>query len=188
MSFPANTSHHDALALADGSRLRLRPIDSGDRARVASLFARLSPESRYRQSRSPKSELTPRELSYLAEVDQVHHVVIAAVDESSGSIVGVSRYVQPADRPGTAGVAVVVIDELHGMGVGTALARRTAERACANGLVHLTATTRWEDRAARGRLRKLRFRVQASNCHEIEHLLELNCVASWILLLRKSAT
>lgn len=150
MSFPTNTSHHGAPALADGSRLRLRPIDSGDRASVAALFARLSPEARYRRFLSPKSELTPRELSYLTEVDQVHYVAIAAVDESSGSIVGVSRYVQPANRPATAG-----------------------ERwsTPASGLVHLIATTRWEKRAARGLLRKLRFGVQASNCHEIAHLL-----------------
>jgi hypothetical protein len=90
MSFPTDTSGHNAPTLADAGRLRLRPIDSSDRAGVAALFARLSPESRYRRFLSPKPRLTPRELSYLTEVDQVHHVAIAAVDELSGAIVGFS--------------------------------------------------------------------------------------------------
>lgn len=91
-------------------------------------------------------------------------------------MVGVSQYVQAVDRAGIAEVAVMVADELQGMGIGTALAAHTMERACANGLARLTATTLSESRPARALLKDLSFRVQVSNGTEIEHQLELNCL------------
>jgi RimJ/RimL family protein N-acetyltransferase len=163
------------LALAGGTQLRLRPVESGDRCGVAALFVGLSPESRYRRCFSAKPNLTSRELSYLTDVDHVHYVAIAAINERDGSIVGVSQYVQAADRAGVAEVAVMVVDEFQGMGIGTALAAHTVRRARANGVAHLTATTLWENRAARALLRNLRFRVQGSSGPKIEHQLDLDC-------------
>ena len=78
----------DTLVLGDGTRLALRPLGSEDRDGVAALFARLSPESRYRRFLSPKRELTPRELAFLTDIDHIHHEAIAAVDQRDGSIVG----------------------------------------------------------------------------------------------------
>ena len=74
----------NALVLADGTRLRFRPIGSGDRDGLAALFARLTPESRRRRFLSPKRELTPRELVYFTDIDHVEHEAIAAVDERDG--------------------------------------------------------------------------------------------------------
>ena len=164
----------DALVLTDGTRLRLRPIGTDDRDGLATLFARLTPESRRRRFLSPKRELTARELTYLTDIDHVRHEAIAAVDQRDGSIVGVGRYAGHADRPRVAELAVEVIDELHGMGIGTALARCTVQRARANGFALLIATTLWENRPARALLRRLEFRARASHGSEIEHELELD--------------
>jgi RimJ/RimL family protein N-acetyltransferase len=160
------------LILANGTRLALRPLSAGDRDGVAALFARLSPESRYRRFLSPKRELTPRELSYLTDIDHLRHEAFAAVDQRDESIVGICRYAQCADRPGVADLAVEVADELQNMGIGTALARHTVHRARENGFALLTATTLWENRPARALLRRLEFRAHASDGREIE--LELN--------------
>jgi RimJ/RimL family protein N-acetyltransferase len=164
----------DLLVLADGTRLALRYLGSADRDGLAVLFARLTPESRRRRYLSPKPELTPRELAFLTDIDHLSHEAIAAVDQRDGAIVGVSRYVHYADRAGVADVAVEVADDLHNMGIGTALARRTVQRACANGFTLLTATTLWENRPARALLRRLGFHVRASDGSEIEHGLELD--------------
>jgi protein lysine acetyltransferase len=145
-SCPAAT---DLLVLANGTRLRFRPISSDDRDRLARLFARLTPESRYRRFLSPKRQLTRHELVYLTDLDHVAHEAIAAVDQRDGSIVGVGRYAQYADRVAVADVAFTVADELQGMGIGTALARCLVDRARANGFTLLTATTLWENRPAR---------------------------------------
>ncbi|MBV8998231.1 MAG: GNAT family N-acetyltransferase [Solirubrobacterales bacterium] len=161
------------LVMADGTRLRFRPIGPDDRDGLAALFARLSPESRRRRFLSPKHELTPRELAYLTDIDHVTHEAIAAVDERDGSIVGVGRYAQVVDRAGVADVAVAVADDLQGMGVGTALATRTGQRARENGFALLTATTRVENRPARALLRRFGFCARTSHRGEIELELKL---------------
>jgi RimJ/RimL family protein N-acetyltransferase len=180
MPGPTSPDATNALVLADGTRLRLRAVGSEDRGGVAALFARLSPESRRRRFLSPKPELTRRELAYFTDIDHVHHEAIAAIDQRDGSIVGIARYVHDAGRPGSAEVAVEVCDELHGMGIGTALARRTVQRARANGFTLLTATTLWEHQPARALLRSLGFRARASHGSEIEHELELDPPRDWL--------
>jgi RimJ/RimL family protein N-acetyltransferase len=140
----------DTLLVADGTRLLLRPIGPDDRDRVAALFDRLSPQSRYRRFLSPKPEVTPRELERLANVDHTNHEAIAAVDPRDDSIVGVARYVRDEDGGDVAEGAIEVADAFRRMGIGTALASLTIQHPHANGLTSLTATTRWENRAARG--------------------------------------
>jgi RimJ/RimL family protein N-acetyltransferase len=164
----------DELVLGDGTRLALRPLKSNDRDGVAALFARLTPESRRRRFLSPKHELTPRELAYLTDIDHVQHEAIAAVDQLNGSIVGVSRYAHFSDHARVAEIAVAVADELQSMGIATALATRTVQRARANGFALLTATTLWENRAARALLRRLGFHGRCSHGSEIEFELELD--------------
>ena len=164
----------DQLELEDGRRLRIRPIEREDRDRFRGLFARLAPESRYRRYFPPKPELSERELSYLTDVDHVHHEALAAVDETDGSFVAAARYVQPPDQPGVADVAIEVADDLHSQGIGTALALRTLERARANGFTRVVATTLRENAAARALLRHLNFRQERARGREIELELELN--------------
>ncbi len=164
----------DTLVLDDGRQVRLRHLEAEDRDGLATLFARLTPESRRRRFLVPKAELTPRELARLTDIDHVHREAIAAVDQRDGSIVGVGRYAQYADRPWVGDVACEVADELHGMGIGTALGSCTVQRARANGFTLLTATTLWENRPARTLLRRLGFRARASHGSEIEHELKLD--------------
>ena len=163
----------DLLVLTNRTHLRFRPISSDDRDRLARLFARLTPESRYTRFLSPKRQLTPQELVYLTDIDHVTHEAIAAVDQRDGSIVGVGQYAQFADRVAVADVAFAVADELQGTGIGTLLAMCLVDRARANGFSLLTATTLWENRPARALLRRLRFRARASHISQIELELEL---------------
>lgn len=129
-------------------------------------------ESRRRRFLSPKPALTTRELAFLTDIDHVAHESIATVAQCDGSIVGVARYVRVADRPGMADVAVEVADETQSMGVGTELVARLLDRARANGLTLLTATTLWENRPARALIRRLGFQALASHGVEIELELE----------------
>jgi GNAT superfamily N-acetyltransferase len=165
---------NEVLVLADGTRLRLRPLVSEDRDGFAALFARLSPESRYRRFLTPKRELTPRELSDFTDIDHIRHEAIVAIDERDGAMVGVGRYVHVADRLKVADLAAEVTDEWQGMGIGTALTRHTVQRARDNGFALLTATTLWENRPARALLRRFEFHAYASDGSEIELELKLD--------------
>jgi RimJ/RimL family protein N-acetyltransferase len=162
------------LVLANGTRLRLRPVGPHDRDGVAELFARLGPKSRYRRFLLPTPELTPGEVSALTDVDHLCDEAVAAVDQRRGSIVGVGQYARDPDRPGSASVAFAVDDELQSMGIGTALARCTVARARASGFALLTATTLWENRPARALLRRLGFRACSSDGGVIELELTLS--------------
>jgi acetyltransferase len=164
----------ETLVLADGTRLQLGPIGADHRDGLAALFGRLSPQSRRLRYLGAKRELTPQELARLTDVDHVCDEAIVAIDERDGSIVGVARYAHIADRAGVAEVAAEVADDMQCLGIGTELARRTVDRARANGLTLLTATTLWENKPARALLRGLGFRPRESHGREIELELELS--------------
>jgi RimJ/RimL family protein N-acetyltransferase len=155
------------LTLADGTQLEFRPIGPGDKAALAAMFARLTPESRRRRFLSSKPELSPGELDYLTDVDHIGHEAIVAIDRDR-SIVGEARYASFRGQTGVADFAVVVADELQHMGLGTALAYRAVQRGRESGLSRLTATTLWENVAARALLWRLGFYARASAGHEIE--------------------
>src|SRR5947209_4437082 len=163
----------DPLVLADGRRLTIRPIEREDRARFSDLFRRLTPDSRYRRYLTPKPRLTRTDLDHLVDIDHFRHEALAAIDETDGSFVAAARYVQAPEQPGVAEVAVEVVDDLHGQGIGTALASHTLERARANGVTRVVATTLRENAAARALLRRLDFRARSSGDGQIELELEL---------------
>jgi GNAT superfamily N-acetyltransferase len=162
---------------SDVFAIRIEPLAAGNRAGVAALFARLSPESRRRRFLTPKPELADRELAFLTAVDHVRHEAVAAVDQCDGSIVGIARYVQYGDRTGSADVAIEVADQMQRIGIGTALMERLVERARVNGLDQLTATTLWENRPARALLRSAGFQARSSSGSEIDLELELGPAA-----------
>jgi RimJ/RimL family protein N-acetyltransferase len=153
--------------------IRVRPLEPSDRAGVAALFKRLSPESRRRRFLGPKPSLSDRELTHLTSVDHRWHEALAAVDERDGSILGVARYVRVSERPDAADGAIAVADEVQGRGIGTALVRCLIARARVNGFSVLTASTLWENRPARALLRGLGFQAQSSQGAVIELELEL---------------
>jgi RimJ/RimL family protein N-acetyltransferase len=163
--------------MGDGPEVSLRPLGPGDRDGLAALFARLTPESRYQRFLSPKRELTPRELTFFTDIDHLNHEAVAAIDRREDSIVGVARYVREADRPDAAEFAIEVADAFQRNGIGTALASLTIKRAQVNGFERLTATTLWENHAARRLLRTVGFRARNSRGREIEHELKLGDVA-----------
>jgi RimJ/RimL family protein N-acetyltransferase len=172
----------DALVLADGRRLTIRPIERHERDRDRRLFMRLTHESRYRRYLTPKPTLSERELDHLLDIDHVNHEALAAVDESDGSFVGAARYVRLMDQPDIADVAIEVADDVQRQGVGTALAIRTLERARANGLACVTATTLADNAPAHALLRLLHFRARTRRSHEIEYGLDLSSAETTAVL------
>jgi GNAT superfamily N-acetyltransferase len=120
------------LQLRDGERVAIRPIEPSDRAGLAEGFARVGPESRYRRFFAPKPALTERDLDYLTQIDHHDHEALLAIDLDTRDGVGVARYVRTGID--VAEPAIVVVDDWHGRGVGTALLRALAERARSEGI------------------------------------------------------
>src|SRR5712691_9428433 len=106
--------------LRDGSVVHVRPIEPGDKKLLRAAFDRLGAESRYRRFLHPVKQLSERELAYFTEVDHYDHEAVLTVGPHGTEPVGVARYIRLAD-PKAAEVAIAVVDDWHGRGVGTLL-------------------------------------------------------------------
>jgi RimJ/RimL family protein N-acetyltransferase len=153
--FSRMTAH--LLTLPGGERFMVRPIEANDKPAISDFFARLSEESRRRRFLGPKPRLSSRDLAFLTEVDQRRHVAIVALD-GAGAIVGVARYAAWVGEPERADMAVAVIDEWHGHGLGTALGDLLVTQARASGLAALTGSTLAFNSPAKALLKRLGFR------------------------------
>jgi RimJ/RimL family protein N-acetyltransferase len=123
------------VALKDGTPVTIRPIRPDDKPLLVDGLARLSEESRYRRFLSPISGFTEDQLRYLTEVDYHDHFAWVALHGEWPDVgLGVARYVRLPDRPEVADVAVTVVDEYQGRGLGTILLAVLARTALAEGI------------------------------------------------------
>jgi RimJ/RimL family protein N-acetyltransferase len=153
--------------LRDGTRVAVRPLEPTDRDALAEGFARLSPTSRRLRFFSALETLTPKQLDYLTGIDHVDHDAIGAiiVDERGGEVagggVGVGRWIRLDDEPEKAEVAITVVDELQGRGIGTLLLGTLAQRAMERGVECFVARVLWENVGWLESLRSLGARIEA---------------------------
>lgn len=132
--------------LPDGESILIRPITPKDRAAVEAGFAATSQQNRFLRFMRIVDHLTDSELNYLVDVDGVDHVALGAqADDGTG--LGIARYIRDSRDPTLAEAAVMVVDEHHGRGIGTALVEALSNQALANGITGFTAYVLAENRA-----------------------------------------
>jgi GNAT superfamily N-acetyltransferase len=134
--------------------ISIRPISPADRDGLAASFARLSPESRYLRFFSAVARLSNEQLRYLTDVDHHAHEALVAVQDSTGDIVGVARFVR-TDEEGVAEPAVVVLDDWQGRGIGSRLLDALVGRAREEGVHTFAAVVLAHNGAALAALRRL---------------------------------
>jgi GNAT superfamily N-acetyltransferase len=127
----------ETVRLRDGSEVCLRPIEPADREAIRRSFEQMGPDSRYKRFLSPLEDLTESQLDYLTLVDHHDHEALVALDGDVG--VGVARYVRLEHDGARAEVAVAVIDDWQGRGLGSVLLDRVARRAREDGIAVFTA-------------------------------------------------
>jgi GNAT superfamily N-acetyltransferase len=127
------------VELRDGATVLLRPIEPDDKQRLVDAFHRLSLESRYRRFFRVAPELSPAMVAYLTEVDHHDHEAIVAIDPERGDQLAVARYIRSRDDPASAEVAVTVVDDWQGRGLGKAVLEALVGRARKNGVRRFTA-------------------------------------------------
>ena len=118
--------------------LRVRPTRPEDIGLMAAIFDGLSPGSRLARYLIPKRKLTTAELRYFTDVDHHDHEALIAVTRVRGEAVGVARYVRSPEDRTSADVAVEVVDDWQGRGVGSMLVARLALRARCEGITAFT--------------------------------------------------
>jgi GNAT superfamily N-acetyltransferase len=125
--------------MSSSETLLIRPISPDDKQQLVEGFQRLGERSRYRRFLSPHEHLSEAELRYFTEVDHHDHEALIAIDPDSHEGVGVARYVRSTSEPSAAELAVAVVDDWQGRGVGGRLAAALADRAREEGITSFTA-------------------------------------------------
>jgi len=146
--------------LRDGSEVIIRQLTPADAPMLAAAFERLSDESRDLRFLGAKTSLSAHELEYLTDVDGHAHEALGALDPLTGQGVGVARFVRLAPDGRVAEVAVTVVDEWQGRGLGTLLLEELTERARTEGIERYTALISGENRAVMALLHHIGAQVR----------------------------
>ena len=111
--------------LADGTEVELRPVGPDDKPLLEQGMAMLSPASRRLRFMSPIENLSRSQLAYLTEIDHMSHLAwgVMVADQP----VAVGRIVRLTGSPEVAEIAITVVDDWQGRGVGKLLVRVLAE-------------------------------------------------------------
>jgi RimJ/RimL family protein N-acetyltransferase len=146
--------------LRSGARVWIRPIEPGDKGKLAEGLRQLSNETIRRRFLAAKPRFSSAELRYLTELDGVNHIALVAVDaDDRDRLIGVARCVRFHDRPDTAEMAIVVGDPWQNQGLGRALANALAEAALAVGIRRFAATVLADNEPARRLMRTFARRL-----------------------------
>lgn len=132
--------------------ITIRPLRNGEQSTIRAVFDRLGPQSRLFRFGGAKAVLTDADLDVLTRVDATHHVLVALMD---GDPVGIARLVRDGAE---AEVAVEVVDELQGCGIGTSLMARLAADARAAGIRRLVGHVDASNTVSRRLLRRASVR------------------------------
>jgi RimJ/RimL family protein N-acetyltransferase len=147
------------VVLREGSAVLIRPVQSADAPLLADGFGRLSARSRETRFLTRKKQLSPAELRFLTDVDHHDHEALGAVDQADGRGVGIARYIRDAEDPHAAEVAVTVIDEWQGRGLGTELLAQLSDRARQEGIRRFTGVVAEDNAAIEGLVRNMSARL-----------------------------
>ena len=147
------TTSHDAECDATTVRglVRIRELGPGDGDVIDTVFAGLSPRSRYLRFQHPVTELSAATRGSLTALDGRTHVALAAF--AQGQPIGIVRIIDLGDGSGE--LAVEVVDRWQGCGVGTQLLQAARDRAVDLGYRELVGELLVVNAAAHAALRRV---------------------------------
>jgi RimJ/RimL family protein N-acetyltransferase len=159
--------------LRDGSKVLIRQVQPADAPLLADGFARLGDKSRRMRFLARKDQLSAAELRYFTDVDHHDHEALGALDQADGRGVGIARYIRDADNPHAAEIAVTIVDDWQGRGLGTELLIRLSARARSEGICRFTALVADDNVAMAGLLRNMSASLAGRSPGTVEYEITL---------------
>lgn len=162
------------VRLRDDSTAVIRPIGPDDKPLVKAFYHELSDRSRRFRFLVPTADISDKDLEYLTDIDHRRHEALIALDPELAHALGVARYVRLPGNREAAEVAVVVADDWHRRGLGTALLEQLTRRARENGIARYTAVVSPDNEIVLNALERAGAeRTGTSDDDEIEFAFEL---------------
>ena len=138
--------------------VRIRPIRPDDERLYDAFFAHVEqPDLRLRFF-APKPELSHHFLARLTQIDYAREMAFIALDETSGELLGVSRFMADPDFE-KGEYAVMVRSDLKGRGIGWALMQQLIEYARSAGLGSIFGYILRDNTTMLDMCRQLGFRI-----------------------------
>lgn len=156
--------------LKDQSQVALSLVKPSDRIRLLNGFDRISARTNINRFHSFKERFSENELDYLLSIDNVNHLAIGAIDANRDSDVGIGlvRYIRNQSLPEQAEVAIIIIDEYQGKGLGNLLYGEMIKIAAYHGIRKLLNTVKKDNQAMLNLLK----RFAAKKISELEQQYE----------------
>jgi GNAT superfamily N-acetyltransferase len=171
-SMKFDVRYQEAHHLPDGRQLRLRSVRPDDKKLIQDGFSRLSMNARQRRFLAAKQTLSDVELQYFTEMDGFDHFALGLValddrgEEAEG--VAIARFIRLRDRPSCAEVAVTVLDDWQGQGLGRLMLERLIEAARERGIEDFRFECLMHNREMQGLVSKV---CQVVDFHRDEGLM-----------------
>ena len=121
------------VTLRDGRSVLIRPIQPGDAPALAEAIESADADTIHRRFLGGHPQVTPELLDFLTTVDYTSRFALVAVEPASQRGVAIARY-EPAERDGTADVAIAVTPGWRGVGLAGELLRMLAQAASERGI------------------------------------------------------
>ncbi len=134
LPYPNSLTHE--ITTRDGFHCRFRAVRPEDADKLQQFVRALSSEARYYRFLSTMAELSPTLLARFTQIDYDREMAIVATINDGTSderIIGVTRYLLNADAI-TAEFALVVADDFHHRGIGSALMKTICAIARSRGI------------------------------------------------------
>jgi GNAT superfamily N-acetyltransferase len=143
-------SYCEDLTLPGGGAMRLRLVRPEDRDGIVEGFARLSAETRVQRFFYPKMSLSKQEIDALvAPADDDHGAIVAIELDTDGSEkagIAMARFARSKDSPDAAEIAITIVDDWQGLGIGRILLHRLLAMVSERGIPYVDGRLQAENR------------------------------------------
>jgi len=156
MPVPTSQEPPFTRSLADGRCMLVREVEPEDRFLIETGFRELSVQSRFFRFMNAHPNLSEAELNRFAASSDADHFAIGAVETGEGPPLpaAIARYIRLPQAPGSAEIAITVVDRYQGLGIGGLLLAQLSDRAARDGIDTFVAHVSPMNRAMLGLLRR----------------------------------